>query len=252
METGISKSIVLPQSEHVRHVARYSIALITCILGVIDMLSAFVPRMEWSALLGVWPILNHRVPAQTFIVVVGFFLIVLSYGLARGKKHAWRITLILLLLSAVLHVRRSAPVLESVAALALAILIFKMTRFFHAKSDPPSARRGYIALCLGLGIVCFYAIGGLFLLWDDFQPWFDRIGIEGVLLRILSHNPIHIPHAEPRVFFFQTALPCLCISAVLYGMISIFRPVAAVLLPEGSDGERARELVERYGTNSIS
>src|SRR5262245_4397171 len=95
------------QSRRIRHIVRYLIGLITGLVGLADMLSAIVPHLDWSILLGAWPIVAHREHAQIFIVVVGFFLIMLSYGLMRGKRHAWCITLVLLLLSAVLHIRRS-------------------------------------------------------------------------------------------------------------------------------------------------
>ena len=218
-------------TSQMRHVVRYLIGFITSLVGMADMLSVIVPRLNLSSVLGVWPILNHRVPTQSFIVVVGFFLIMLSYGLARGKKHAWCITLVLLVLSALLHVRRSGSVLATIIALLLALVLYLLSHFFRAKSDPPSVRRGYIALGLGLGIVCFYAIGGFLVLFDDFAPWFDRLGIDGVIIHLLQDGQLHVKRATPA-FFFQRALPVLCISAILYGMISIFRPVAAVLIPE--------------------
>jgi phosphatidylglycerol lysyltransferase len=235
----------------VRRIVRYLIGFITSLVGMSDMLSVLVPRSNWDILLGAWPILNHRVSAQSFTVVIGFFLIMLSYGLARGKKHAWRITLVLLILSALLHVRRSGAVLATVVALLLALLLYLLARFFQAKSDPPAVRRGYIALGLGLGIVCFYAIGGFLVLSDDFGPWFDRLGIDGVIIHLLESGPLRVARGTPA-FFFQRALPVLCISAILYGMVSIFRPVAAVLIPETEERRRTVVLAREHGTNSIS
>src|SRR5579884_68825 len=105
MASGIISRVSLAHTDPIRHIIRYSIGFITGLVGIADMLSAISPKLNWDIPLGAWPILNHRVPAQTFIVVVGFFLIMLSYGLVRGKQHAWLITLILLTLSALLHVR---------------------------------------------------------------------------------------------------------------------------------------------------
>src|SRR5260370_30284974 len=98
-----------------------------------------------NTLLGTWPV-PHQSHAQIFVVVVGFFLIMLSYGLARGKKHAWHITLVLLLLSAVLHIQRGGSVLATAVALLLAVAMYLLALFFHAKIDPPSARRACIAI----------------------------------------------------------------------------------------------------------
>lgn len=251
MASDTISRVPLAQADPIRHIIRYFIGLITGLVGIADMLSAIVPRLSWNIPLGAWPILDHRVPAQTFTVVVGFLLIMLSYGLARGKQHAWLITLVLLVLSALLHVRRSGSILATIIALSLAILLFILARFFHARSDPPSARRGYIALCLGLGVVTFYTIGGFIVLYDSFSPWIDRMGIEGVILHLISRRPLHVPHTTPA-FVFQQALPLLCTSAVLYGMFSIFRPVAAVLIADTEERERVANIVCKYGKNSIS
>jgi phosphatidylglycerol lysyltransferase len=250
MQAELKKASFL-KIDHIRHIVRYLIGCLSAAVGVADMLSAIVPKSSWSDFLGVWLVMHHRLPAQTFTVVIGFFLLVLSYGLVRGKKHAWSITLILSLLSAVLHVQRSGSVLATVVALLLALALVVSSRFFQARSDPPSARRGYIALSLGLGIVTFYTIGGFIALYDDFAPWIDRIGIHGILLRIFARGPIHIPHAT-QAFLFQHALPVLCISAVLYGMAQIFRPVAAVFMPDIEERDRVSKLARTYGTNSIS
>ncbi len=238
-------------TDRLRRTIRYLVALVTGLVGLADMLSAIVPRLSWTVLLGVWPLISHRVPAQTFTVVVGFFLIMLSYGLARGKHHALRISIFLLLLSAFLHIQRSGSVLATVVALLLTLVLCLLSRFFHAKSNPPSARRGYIALVLGLGIVTFYTIGGFFVLYDEFEPLIDRFGLDGLLLRIVTFTHIHFPHDTPA-FFFERALPVLCISAILYGMIQIFRPVAATLLPDQEERRKVTELAHYYGTNSIS
>ena len=251
MEAAVPSRVSLAHTNSIQHIIRYSIGLIIGLVGIADMLSAMAPKLNWDIPLGAWPILDHRVPAQTFTVVVGFFLIMLSYGLARGKQHAWLITLGLLILSALLHVRRSGSILATVIALLLAMLLSILARFFQARSDPPSARRGYIALCLGLGVVIFYTIGGFIVLSDDFEPWIDRVGIDGIIMHMIAHGPLHLPHGTPA-FFFEHALPLLCTSAVLYGMFSIFRPVAAVLIPDTEERNRVVDLVHRYGKNTIS
>lgn len=234
-----------------RTIVRYMIGLLTGFVGLADMLSAIVPRMEWSSLLGVWPIIPYRGHAQIFIVVIGFFLIMLSYGLAKGKRQAWTITLVLLLLSAVLHVQRSGSVLATIVALLLATLVYTLSSFFHAKSDPPSVWRGYITMLLGLGVVTFYAIGGFIALYDSFEPLFDRIGVDTVILHILTFTHLRLPHDTPA-FLFERALPILCLSAIAYGMLLLFRPVAAVFLPNTEERKHVANLVRFYGKNSIS
>lgn len=232
---------------------RWIIGLATGLAGGADMLSAVVPKLNWDILLGAWPIvIGHRIPAQTLTVVVGFFLIMLSYGLVRGKRHAWFVTLILLWLSAFLHILRGGSVLATLVALLLVLLLSMLYHIFQAKSDPPSVRRGYIALFLGLGIVTFYTIGGFIALYDNFEPVIDRFGIDGAILHLLTDaHLMDIARGTPA-FFFGHALPLLCISAVLYGMVQLFHPVAAVLLPETEERRQVAEITRFYGKNSIS
>jgi phosphatidylglycerol lysyltransferase len=246
------KAVQSPFPSSARTATRRIIALIICLVGIADMLSAIVPKLNWDVLLGAWPLTVHRIHAQTLTVVVGFFLIMLSYGLARGKKHAWRITLFLLLLSVWLHILRSGSVLATIVALGLAVLLASLSNFFQARSDPPSVWRGYTILALGLGIVVFDAIVGFLALYNNLEPLIDRFGIDGAILRILTQTHLRYwLHATPAIFFGR-ALPWLCISAVLYGMVQLFRPVAAVLLPNMEKRNQAYKHVQLYGTNSIS
>lgn len=242
--------LLKPYSDQVRIIVRFIIGLATGLVGVADMLSAIVPRLNWDILLGAWPIVSHH-GVQKLTVVVGFFLVMLSYGLIRGKYQAWSITLVLLILSFFLHILRGGSVLATLVALALTILLSVLYRYFRARSDPPSARKGYITLVLGLGIVVFYTVGGFIALYDQFEPLVDRFGIDGVILRILTNTHLHILYGT-QAFFFEHALPALCASAVLYGMILILRPVAVTLLPNDQERQLVVAHTHIYGKNSIS
>ncbi|GHO43608.1 bifunctional lysylphosphatidylglycerol flippase/synthetase MprF [Ktedonospora formicarum] len=237
-----------------RHIVRYILAFVTGLVGVSDMLSVFMPKISGLLQLWSWPMMLSRTQlrAQMLTVVVGFFLIMLSYGLARGKRQAWGISIALLLISAIfLHVLRGGSILATLTALALALLIACSARFFQARSDPPSLVRGYIALLLGLGIVVFYAIGGFLALFGDLEPISQRIGFTGLILHIFTRAHLHVPITSPA-FIFAPILRVLCLSAVLYGMSKIFRPVASVFLPERHDRHKVWELTRLYGRSSIS
>src|SRR5260370_7282347 len=201
-------------------------------------------------LLGAWPVDPHY-GMHKLIVVVGFFLLMLAYGLIRVKYQAWCRSLVFLLLSSCLYILSGGHVLASILIEALAVLLILFSRFFRAKSDPPSVRRGYIALFVGLGIVTLYAIGGLFVLYNQFEPLVDRVGIEEVVLRLLTNPHFPLPYGT-QAFFFDPALPLLCLSAVLYGIGMIVRPVAARLFPNEQQRQAASSLIRLYGRSSIS
>jgi phosphatidylglycerol lysyltransferase len=240
----------LPFSDNTRLTVRLVIGLVTGLVGVADMLSAVVPKLNWDILLGVWTI-NAYHGAQKLTVVVGFFLVMLSYGLIRGKYQAWNITLALLILSFFLHILRGGSILATLSALALTIVLLLLYRYFQARSDPPSVKRGYFILVLGLGIVVFYTITGFVVHFEQFAPLIDRFGISGVILQLLTNTHLHVSLGT-QAFFFTRALPTLCVSAVLYGMISILRPVAKMILPNEEERHVVALNTRIYGKNSIS
>ncbi len=225
-------------------------ALATGLVGSANMLSAILPRPNWDMLLGAWPLDVHH-GVHKLIVIAGFFLLMLSYGLVRGKRGAWRVSFVLLVVSTVLHILSSGQVLMTILTGALIALLATCSRSFKAKSDPPSVKRGSIALIVGLGIVFLYTICGLFALYDQFEFVIDRLGIEEVFLRLLTNTHLHlIPGTQ--AFFFGRALPVLCLSAVLYGIVMILRPVAAALFPTEQQRQDVAAMTRFYGENSIS
>jgi phosphatidylglycerol lysyltransferase len=246
----IIPKLLLPFSDKASMFVRLVIGLATGLVGVADMLSAVVPRLHLDIMLGVWPLTGiHN--AQKLTVVVGFFLVMLSYGLIRGKYQAWSITLSLLILSFFLHILRGGSVLATLAALVLTITLSLLYRYFQARSDPPSVKRGYIILVLGLGIVVFYTITGFVIHFEQFAPLIDRFGLDGVILRLLTDSHLHMSPGT-QALFFERALPTLCVSAVLYGMFSILRPVAKILLPNEEERHIVASHTRMYGKNSIS
>ena len=233
-----------------RRIFRLIVALAVGLTGIANMWFAILPRPDWDMLLGSWPLDAHH-GFYKLTVVIGFFLLMLSYGLVRGKRGAWRVALILLLLSAILHILSGGQVLPTVGTGALVALVVLCSRSFQAKSDPPSLRRGSVALVVGLSIVFIYTLHGLFVLYDQFEAPIDRIGFEAFLTRVFAHTHLYLTPGT-QAFVFGRAVPLLCLSVVIYGIVMILRPVAAALFPTEQQQETVAALAHHYGKNSIS
>ena len=245
--------ILYAEEAHVyrlRKIVRLIIVLATGLTGLANMLFVILPRPDWGMMLGAWP-LDALHGLYKLTVVVGFFLLMLSYGLARGKRGAWRVAIVLLLLSAFLHILSGGQVLPTIGTGALLALLAVCARCFQAKSDPPSVRRGSVALVVGLGIALFYTMYGLFALYDQLEAPVDRIGIEAIFLRMITNAQLHLTPGT-QAFVFGRAVPLLCLSAVIYGIVMILRPVSKALFPTEQQQEAVAALTRRYGENSIS
>src|SRR5215467_5619897 len=135
-----------------RNGIRSLLGLTSGLTGLANMLTIILPRPNWDVLLGEWPVATHH-GVHKLLVVVGFFLVMLSYGMMRGKRQAWVATAILLLLSGLLYMLSRGPVFATALIDLLVLLLIVFARHFRARSDPPSIRRGYISLLAGLAIV---------------------------------------------------------------------------------------------------
>ena len=233
-----------------RKIIRLIIVLAAGLVGIANMLFAILPKPDWDMLLGAWPLDAHH-SLFKLTIVIGFFLLMLSYGLARGKRGAWRVAIILLVLSTTIHIFSRGQVLPTFATGALVILLALCSRAFQAKSDPPSVRRGSKALVAGLGIVLLYTLYGIFTLYDQFEAPIDRIGIKAFLTRVFANTHMYLTPGT-QAFVFGRAVPLLCLSVVIYGIVMILRPVAAALFPTEQQQEAVAALTRRYGGNSIS
>ncbi len=234
---------------HRGNTVRYAIGLTIGVVGVAEILSSLILKLNVDILFGTWPVdVHHGFHGLT--VVIGFFLVMLSFGLMRGKRHVWCMTLLLLLLSALLQVIYGSYVLVSIVAVALAVLLLVCSRNFQARSDPPSLRRGYFTLLIGLVLAIFYSSGFL-LLYNLCKPFFHHFGMHTVPFQLLT--PVHLLlSASIQMFFFERVLPLLCLSIVLLGMLQILHPVVATLLPDEQERQDVCALIKGYGKNSIS
>ena len=221
------------------------------LVGLTTMISAIVPRPQWELLLGAWPG-DALHGSSRLIIVIGFFLMMLSRGMMRGKRQAWSATLLLLLLSTALRLLSKGSILITLATATLAVSIALCFSCFRARSDPPSMRRGYLGLVAGLSLVTLYTIGGFVFLHRQFEPLFERFGIENSIIHLLtsSHALSLVPSTQ--AFVFGRAFPVLCFCAVIYGIAQLLRPVTAVLLPDTQERFDAASLTHLYGNSSIS
>ena len=232
---------------HRENVVCYVIGLAIGVAGVADIMFGVILKLNWDILFDTWLVdVHHEFHGLT--LVVGSFLVMLSFGLMRGKRHAWCMTILLLLSYAILHVLRGRHVLESGGAVVLAILLLVCARYFQARSDPPSLKRGYLALLVGLGLITFYTTSAFLLLYSQLRLLTHRFGVSDIPVRPLTF--VHLPLSE--AFFVERVLPLLCLSIVLFGMLQILHPIAAAFLPDERERKAVCALIKGYGKNSIS
>src|SRR5579864_3414526 len=94
----------------VRSLLAITVALMAIVNGLTVLLPARAGRLALLALLynqvapfaaSIWPVIQA---GRTIALILGFFLLLVAGGLARGKRRAWQCAVVLLPVSALAHI----------------------------------------------------------------------------------------------------------------------------------------------------
>jgi lysyl-tRNA synthetase, class II len=187
--------------------------------GLISVVSALTPEMAERVDL-VRGILPPGVPdaARTLVLALGLGAIWLSRGLARRKRRAWLLAVLVVAASALAHLAKGLDVEEASVHLLLLAALFRTRRQFAAPGDPttilPLVQVGAaLAVCVPVSIVYLY----------DTDAFSKRI--ESALLIVIGGLAFRALWLWLRPF-----------------------PVAP---PAADDRQRAAELVHAHGSDSL-
>ena len=237
-----------------RRVRRWASAAIL-FAGLIDLLDAITPplRSRLHVVLEFLP-LRASVAAGALIAMAGLALVALGRGILRGQRRAWRVAVVLLAGTIILHLIADADVEESLFAAAVLVLLLVNRRDFQAASDQSSLRSALIAL--GIGVV------GITLLTAVSIELFTHIGrhhhshipfwtaLWAVSERLVGIRTVHLPQRADR--FLGPALLAIGLSVVAIALFLLTRPVVDRRLTSGRTAEfRARDIVRRHGTSTL-
>ncbi len=186
--------------------------------------------------------------ASALVAAAGIALLVLSWGVRRGQRHAWMLAVGLTALSAVLHIVKGLDVEEAAAALAVLGFLIVKRRAFTAVADRPSISRALATLAGGAVIAILTGTATVL--------WFGRrtnlsIGraMTAVAERLVGDQDIALPGRRGR--FLTPTLGAVGLTLVAVTAWLVFRPVVARRTASGEVG-RARQTVRRYGGDTLS
>ncbi len=188
--------------------------------GLLSIVSSLTPEMADRMRL-VHAVLPPGVPsaARTVALALGLGMIYLSRGLARRKRRAWTLAVVLVIASAIAHLAKGLDIEEAAVHVALLIALLRARRHFVAPGDPATVRP---LIQVGSALVVSGTALTLGIL--DTDMYSERIDLALALL--------------------VGALGCRALWLWL-------RP-HPVIPPAAKDRDRAAELVQEHGHDSLS
>ncbi|HUZ80928.1 MAG TPA: phosphatidylglycerol lysyltransferase domain-containing protein [Gaiellaceae bacterium] len=190
------------------------------ITGLISIISALTPEAASRVRL-VGGVLPPGVPdaARTIALALGLGMIFFSRGLARRKRRAWYLAVAIVVASALAHLAKGLDLEEVTVHLVLLAALFRSRRHFVAPGDPATVLPlVQVALALVLAGLLFVVV-----LYET-DEGSARIETAGLLL----------------------------IAALGFRALWLWLRPLPVAPPCAADRERATELVQEHGTDSLA
>lgn len=218
------------------------LAIGVALVGLGSMISALTPSLAERQILldGVIPVMATR-SAQILVFELGFLLVLVAFGLVRRRHRAWQLALLLLALSAVLHVVKGLDIEEALVCTALLIaLIARRSAFTVAGgSRAPHRAMKSLGVLVVIGLIVGIAL----------TEFFARRAGDPVSLTVATDQALEAFVGAP---YSLSALGVYTAIAIAITALIWLRPVANP--PPSSRSERtlARQIMQRYATDGLA
>ena len=114
--------------------------------------------------------------ARGATALLGVALILLSRGIARHRRLAYRTALVLLAVSAFTHVLKGLDIEEAVVSLGVAVLLLRSGALFDAPTPPHRWRTAVVMVVTIVPVAFVYGVVGFALRHDRVRPEFTFVG----------------------------------------------------------------------------
>ena len=228
-------------------------AIASFLTGVVAIASIIAPRMQ-IPILGVEDYTLFSVPSfsRIFVLLAGFFLIVLSINLSQRKIMAWRLAVLITGVSVFAHFLKGHDRSDAIISIINLFILLITKNKFKVKSDIPRMKTGIILFFLSLSFSLLYGIVGFFYISQRaFNYNFTlRDSIYQTLMTFFTLNSKLTPHTLYGAWFLDS-LSVIGIVSVAYALFSLIRPVVWRGKTQKEENEKAKQLISLYGDSSL-
>ena len=230
------------------------VAVLTALMGVINVISGTTPALaERLAWLAYFAPLSVSHGGHLTSVMTGFALALLSLRLWRRKRNAYRLTMVVLLASVLIHLVKGLDVEEATVSLVFALFLFSQRSHFYAVSDPPSVSHGLRVLTASTLFTLSYGVIGFYLLDRNFLvPYGLDAALQQTVVMFTQINSAGLQPVTDFGRFFVWSIYVVGGLTIGYGLISVLQPLIFRAPAGVAEQRRARAIVERFGRSSVA
>lgn len=226
------------------------LAVATAVVGMVNLASALTPDVRWRQRLLLETAPFDTVPVLHAVAVpTGAGLLVLAVYLARRRRRAWRLAIVLALALGGVNVLKGLDVEEALLSWALAAVLWWGRDAFYVRHDPLTLRSA--AWRIPVIAAAATVLSGI-AVWASANP---HPSLSATLhttadLLLLQRSPLRF---EDEFAHLPLAVALIGALAAFAEAYVIFRPIAAPRsLPDHAARHVAIGLVRAYGTDTLS
>ena len=237
------------------------LALAVAVMGLVDLVESFFQKpgfvIGWMEQ---WIPLGVTEKSRLLLFVSGVCQLGLARGIARHKRIAWLLSLVMLSLSAVLHLSRAFDWHHALAAVILIVPLIRWRKEFVARSDAPSLQLAFVmagVFAVGLwaygtfGMYQFSENGNLV---DKLTPGeCATVSLQEVFLMKTKYSftETHMSTRDVRQFLSTLRGGSLLAAFLVLGLL--LRPVLKRRHPDATDEDRnqVRKIMADHGRDPM-
>jgi len=247
----------VPRDPHPIPVTRHPpslkpLAWLTALVGVLSLLPE-LPLVDWR--FGAAALLERPSRAVTFVISValGIALIAVSRQLARGRRRAWWAAVALFGAATVVHILKGPHPIPALANLAMVMALVWFRGDFHARSDPGSLLDAIVFVPLYLASVLTFGVVSLLTQASRVTPPLSAGGVLRTTFGgLVGLGGAYTYRRDLFADFFGDALLTLGVAGLAIFLFLVFRPLVQRTPPDAQARERAREIVRRWGADTLA
>ncbi|MCS6244138.1 MAG: DUF2156 domain-containing protein [Opitutus sp.] len=227
------------------------VAVIVGLSGVVQLVTALFPPSQWlEDQLENWTPFHIAMESQALLVLAGCAQLALGRGLWRRKRFAWWVTLIVLLVTALLHTGKDFDWQMAIGSLApLAVLVWQRKQFV-AQSDSGSLRWVWIIGLPALAAVVtfgFLAVRHFGVTAEGNHTVAGTLQSVFELIFLQSTDTLRATTQQAQAAFFAVSFAGVALGLMVLALV--LRPVFLKHPPTPIELQRARRIVDAYGDN---
>jgi phosphatidylglycerol lysyltransferase len=222
--------------------------------GIIDVRSVIGPSLpgRHSLLRELFP-LEFLHLSRSLTLLIGFALIISSINIYKRKKRAFQAVLILSAASVVFHLTKGLDYEEALFSLVLVAILLFSRKAFKVRSSIPDWRWAVLRLGTAVIVALAYGVFGFYLLDKR------HFGINFALVDSIRHtfaflslsgDPRLLPHTRYARWFLDS-LSLITVTAIVYSLYALFRPVIYRFRTLPRERELAAEILRLHGRSGL-